>query len=53
MTEAPWTILRVLEATRDWFAKRGIDSARLDAELIIDEFHAACTRLREAVKKSV
>lgn len=35
MTEAPWTILRVLEATRDWFAKRGIDSARLDAELII------------------
>lgn len=30
-----WTILRVLDATRDWFAKRGIESARLDAELIL------------------
>ncbi|OQX69586.1 MAG: hypothetical protein B6A08_04510 [Sorangiineae bacterium NIC37A_2] len=30
-----------------------VKAALLDAEHIIDEFHAACTRLREAVKKSV
>ena len=30
-----------------------VKAALLDAERIIDEFHAACTRLREAVKKSV
>ncbi len=35
MSGDAWTILRVLDATRDWFAKRGIESARLDAELIL------------------
>lgn len=30
-----WTILRVLDWTRQWFAKRGIETARLDAELLI------------------
>jgi release factor glutamine methyltransferase len=33
--EAPWTILRVLDWTREFFQKRGIDSARLDAEVLL------------------
>jgi hypothetical protein len=30
-----------------------VKEALLDAERIIDEFHAACSKLREAVKTSV
>lgn len=30
-----WTILKVLDWTREWFTKKDIDSARLDAELLI------------------
>lgn len=30
-----WTILRVLDWTRDWFQKKGIESARLDAEVLL------------------
>jgi len=30
-----WTILGVLDATRGWFTQRGIESARLDAEILI------------------
>lgn len=35
MTAAPWTIARVLEWTRGYFEEKGIESARLDAELLI------------------
>lgn len=38
---------------RDPARHPAVKAALLDAEHIIDEFHAACTRLREAVKKSV
>lgn len=38
---------------RDPAMHPAVKAALLDAERIIDEFHAACTRLREAVKKSV
>ena len=30
-----WTIQRILEWTRKWFAGKGIDSPRLDAELLL------------------
>ncbi len=30
-----WTILRVLDWTRGWFDKKGFESSRLDAELLI------------------
>ena len=33
--EAPWTILRVLDWTRTFFQKRGVDNPRLDAEVIL------------------
>ncbi|MBI4818273.1 MAG: peptide chain release factor N(5)-glutamine methyltransferase [Deltaproteobacteria bacterium] len=34
-TDAPWTILSVLDWTRGWFAKKGLESPRLDAELLV------------------
>lgn len=30
-----WTILKVLDWTREWFQKKGISSARLDAEVLL------------------
>lgn len=37
MTDAPdpWTILRVLNSSRELFEKRGVDSPRLDAEVLM------------------
>lgn len=35
MTEESWTILKVLDSTRAWFEKRGLESPRLDAEVLI------------------
>lgn len=35
MSAAPWTIARVLGWTREYFEGKGIESARLDAELLI------------------
>lgn len=35
MSEEPWTILKVLDSTRAWFEKRGLESPRLDAEVLI------------------
>ena len=34
MTE-PWTVVRILEWTADYFREQGIESARLDAELLL------------------
>ena len=34
-SEGPWTILRLLEWTRRFFETKGIDTARLDAELLL------------------
>lgn len=34
MTE-PWTVVRILEWTADYFRDQGVDSARLDAELLL------------------
>jgi len=34
-TQEPWTILRLLEWTRGFFASKGIDDARLEAELLL------------------
>lgn len=34
-SQQPWTIRRVLEWTRDHFGQKGIESARLDAELLL------------------
>jgi release factor glutamine methyltransferase len=31
----PWTILKVLDWTKSHFEEKGIDSPRLDAELIL------------------
>lgn len=40
----PWTVLRLLEWTTDFFKKRGSDSARLDAEVLLA--HARdCSRM--------
>ena len=33
--EQPWTIIRLLEWTRGYFASKGIDDARLEAELLL------------------
>ncbi len=42
--EQPWTVLRLLEWTTDFFKKRGSPSARLDAEVLLA--HAReCTRI--------
>lgn len=35
MTDAPWTIERVLGWTKGYFADKGLDTPRLDAELLI------------------
>lgn len=35
MSEERWTILKVLDSTRAWFEKRGLESPRLDAEVLI------------------
>ncbi|MCC7382754.1 MAG: peptide chain release factor N(5)-glutamine methyltransferase [Deltaproteobacteria bacterium] len=37
MTESSevWTILKVLDWTREWFQKKGLGSARLDAEVLL------------------
>ncbi len=35
--EPPWTILKILRWTTNYFDDRGIDSARLDAELLLAE----------------
>lgn len=34
-SEDPWTVLRLLEWTTDFFKSRGSDSARLDAEVLL------------------
>ena len=42
--EEAWTVLRLLEWTTDFFKKRGCESARLDAEVLLA--HAReCTRI--------
>jgi release factor glutamine methyltransferase len=33
--QEPWTIARLLEWTRDYFAKKGIEKPRLDAEVLL------------------
>ncbi|TWU45920.1 Release factor glutamine methyltransferase [Novipirellula aureliae] len=33
--DAPWTVLRLLEWTTDFFKRRGSDSPRLDAEILL------------------
>jgi release factor glutamine methyltransferase len=33
--EQPWTIARLLEWTREYFAKRGVEKPRLDAEVLL------------------
>lgn len=35
MTEETWTVLRALDWTRRFFTKAGVESARLDAELLL------------------
>jgi len=35
MTDTPWTVLRLLEWTTDFFKKRGSESPRLDAEILL------------------
>ncbi|MEN8158785.1 MAG: peptide chain release factor N(5)-glutamine methyltransferase [Myxococcota bacterium] len=35
MTDQPWTVLRLLRWTTDHFASKGIETARLDAELLL------------------
>lgn len=35
MSDEVWTILRVLDSSRTWFEKRGLESPRLDAEVLI------------------
>lgn len=43
-TEDPWTVLRLLEWTTDFFTKKGSESARLDAEILLA--HAReCSRI--------
>lgn len=43
-TEQPWTVLRLLEWTTDFFKQRGSDSPRLDAEVLLA--HARdCSRI--------
>ena len=43
-TEQPWTVLRLLEWTTDFFRKRGSQSPRLDAEVLLA--HArGCSRI--------
>lgn len=43
-TEQPWTVLRLLEWTTDFFRKRGSQSPRLDAEVLLA--HAReCSRI--------
>ena len=42
--EDPWTVLRLLEWTTEFFQKRGSDSPRLDAEVLLA--HAReCSRI--------
>ena len=33
--DQPWTVLRLLEWTTDYFKKKGSSSARLDAEILL------------------
>ncbi len=35
MADEPWTILKILEWTRDHFAKKGVQMPRLDAEVLL------------------
>jgi release factor glutamine methyltransferase len=35
VTEAPWTVLRALTWTRAFFEQRGVESARLEAEILL------------------
>jgi len=35
MTDTPWTVLRLLEWTTDFFRKKGSESPRLDAEILL------------------
>ncbi|KAA5544400.1 peptide chain release factor N(5)-glutamine methyltransferase [Roseiconus nitratireducens] len=44
MTDEPWTVLRLLQWTTEFFQKRGSDSPRLDAEVLLA--HARqCSRI--------
>lgn len=40
----PWTVLRLLEWTTAYFKKRGFDSPRLDAEVLLAEARG-CSRI--------
>jgi release factor glutamine methyltransferase len=44
-TDETWTVLRLLNWTRDWLAKQGCASARLDAELLLAHV-LQCNRLQ-------
>jgi release factor glutamine methyltransferase len=37
VTQEPWTALRILQTTVDYFAGHGVEEARLDAELLLAE----------------
>ncbi len=44
MSDEPWTVLRLLDWTTNYFKKKGSDSARLDAEILLA--HARnCSRM--------
>ena len=35
MSDRNWTVLELLDWTKDYFAGKGIDTARLDAEILL------------------
>jgi release factor glutamine methyltransferase len=45
VTEKPWTVLELLKWTTDYFRAKGIESARLDAEILL-AFALGADRLR-------